>query len=473
MDRPVARFAHTSGVARCCYTADGRHLLSVGANMLMRKYSTTATDEEPVTFDRHIEGITCLALSDNGIVTGSEDASVIYSNSNGKDDRDIFRSTLPIRDVAFDRREQWVAIATDEQTVKLVNVQDMTKIKSLRHPKSVKHVTFHPSDNLLTTSCCDGIIYAWDLDGEPEIESRIQAIVPRVDKESYTSAKAAWHPDGSAFAAPTSSHDVVVVSRDGWKQQVLFKNGHFGSITDVAWSANGAYLATSGAGKVLIWSTRDQTIVARQDVGNIINLSWHPTANVISYASSEGRIYTWNSPVPSSARPPFGQVLTSAPLLPPTNNEVVAPVAEKQSNELMDDMASVDLQDDEVDEGEEEDNEVDPEMEDWIVDDENADASYNGLKRRNDLERTVDGSNKVNGKRSRVIRQEHFQPGSTPWRNNRRYLAFNMIGVIWTMKQEDYNTITVEFHDQESHHGYHFTDHFKFNKACLSKLAFI
>jgi chromosome transmission fidelity protein 4 len=42
----------------------------------------------------------------------------------------------------------------------------------------------------------------------------------------------------------------------------VFKNGHTGSITDLAWSPNGAYLATSSTdGKVNIWQTKDQTII--------------------------------------------------------------------------------------------------------------------------------------------------------------------------------------------------------------------
>jgi chromosome transmission fidelity protein 4 len=57
--------------------------------------------------------------------------------------------------------------------------------------------------------------------------------------------------------------DVQLVSMDGWEKQIVFKSAHSGHITDLAWSPNGAYLATSGTdGKVHIWQTKDQTIVA-------------------------------------------------------------------------------------------------------------------------------------------------------------------------------------------------------------------
>jgi chromosome transmission fidelity protein 4 len=49
---------------------------------------------------------------------------------------------------------------------------------------------------------------------------------------------------------------------EGWEKQIIFKSGHTGQITDLAWSPNGAYLASSGTdGKVHIWQTKDQTII--------------------------------------------------------------------------------------------------------------------------------------------------------------------------------------------------------------------
>jgi chromosome transmission fidelity protein 4 len=50
---------------------------------------------------------------------------------------------------------------------------------------------------------------------------------------------------------------------DGWEKQIIFKSVHSRHITDLAWSSNGAYLATSGTdGKIEIWQTKDQTVVA-------------------------------------------------------------------------------------------------------------------------------------------------------------------------------------------------------------------
>jgi chromosome transmission fidelity protein 4 len=141
------------------------------------------------------------------------------------------------------------------------------------HSKSVKHITFHPNGNIVTTSSSDGSIYVFSITSEEaSLLKKIDGIIPAVDVESETSSKVAWHPDGTVFAAPTSLNgnplssvftiDIQLVTMDGWEKGILFKNGHTGSITDLAWSPNGVYLATSSTdGKVHIWHTKDQTIL--------------------------------------------------------------------------------------------------------------------------------------------------------------------------------------------------------------------
>ncbi|KAJ1954551.1 DNA polymerase alpha accessory factor Mcl1, partial [Dipsacomyces acuminosporus] len=63
-----------------------------------------------------------------------------------------------------------------------------------------------------------------------------------------------------------------------------------------------------------------------------------------------------------------------------------------------------------------------------------------------------------------------FQPGSTPWINNRRYLAFNMVGSVVSIAQDaSYNTIEVEFYDKSMHRDFHFSDSYKFSMAALSE----
>lgn len=161
-----------------------------------------------------------------------------------------------------------------ETNAKVVNTVSPSRVIILRgHSKSVKHIAFHPNGNIVTTSASDGCIYVFSITSEEaSLVKKIGGIIPAVDVDSDVSAKVAWHPDGSVFAAPTTSNgtalmcltdkDIQLVTVDEWEKQIIFKNGHTGDITDIAWSPNGSYLASSSKdGKVLIWQTKDQTIV--------------------------------------------------------------------------------------------------------------------------------------------------------------------------------------------------------------------
>ena len=61
-----------------------------------------------------------------------------------------------------------------------------------------------------------------------------------------------------------------------------------------------------------------------------------------------------------------------------------------------------------------------------------------------------------------------FQPGSSEWRGNRRYLCLNFVGAVWTVDQDSHYTVTVEFYDRDSHRDFHFTDTYHYDKACLT-----
>lgn len=132
-------------------------------------------------------------------------------------------------------------------------------------PKPVKHLSFDPSGTYICLSCTDGIVYTYSLSTEePELVKKTEGLIKSVDIESESSSRAIWHPDGRAFAVPTATRDIQVVSRSDGERQRIFSGGHMGDITALAWSPNGALLITAGSDKkILLWETRTQKILAR------------------------------------------------------------------------------------------------------------------------------------------------------------------------------------------------------------------
>ncbi|KAI9716896.1 MAG: hypothetical protein M1812_005045 [Candelaria pacifica] len=473
------RPAHTPGPTSLIYTPNGRKLISAGSNNAIRVY-TTGSDGEPNNVDDCQDSNTAVVATDEFFITGSEDGTVcMYSLQTYSLDKILVRCTLPVRDIALSPDGKWAAVASDELVVKVVNTEDMEKVLYLREQsKPVKHVSFHPSGSYLAVSCTDGVIYVYSMSTEtPQLVRKVELLIQSLETDAEASSRVEWHPDGRAFAVPTATRDIQVMSMSDWERQRAFTTGHLGQVTAVAWSPNGALMASAGADqKIFVWETKTQKVLARYDYPNVIALAWHPTENILSFTNSDGELFIYADFLSADHAPLLKKGLQPAPFIhdpltetsgnvrrPLTNGHKEPRLARRGSLDSLDDiLGSVDGLDDEED--------------DWVIDDDG--AGYNeGLNRFGKRDNGhLDGIDQVPGKRRathdswRARLHRSFQPGSTPWRGNRKYLltGLNLTGFVWTVDQDTHHTVTVEFYDREFHRDFHFTDPFLYDKACLN-----
>lgn len=466
------RPAHLQGSTHCVYTPDGTKLVTVGSNNTIRLYRT-GFDGEPMNIDECQEQNISVAANDEFFIVGSEDGTVsLYSLETNTFERFLTRCNLPVRDVSLSPDGKLCAVASDELTVKVVGTEDNSKIFHLKeHNKPTKHVAFDPKGSLLTVSCTDGVVYVYSMlapEG-PELIKKVDGVIGANETDSDASSVVAWHPDGRAFAAPTPTRDIQVISKNDWEKQRSFKNGHEGDITAVAWSPNGAMLATAAKDKkILIWQTKDQSIIARYEYPDVMDIAWHPTNNLLSFTTTLGEVYI----CPDFISDQFSILLKlpkqPAPFIHDPLSEISANARRPQVNgqpkphppaartELTDDLDS--LLDDGF--GDEDDG--------FVVDDDGAGYTLGRKRPAEDDGLFGDHPNK----RANLLRPQYhepFQPGATPWRGNRKYLCLNLIGFVWTVDQDTHNTVTVEFYDHEFHRDFHFTDTFLYDKACLNE----
>ncbi|KAJ9142318.1 Minichromosome loss protein 1 [Coniochaeta hoffmannii] len=473
--RPRARPAHTQGSTHCAYTPDGSKLVTVGSNNTIRLYKT-GFDGEPANIDECQEQNVAVSTNNDFFVAGSEDGTVsLYSLGSNTFDRFLLRCSLPVRDVALSPDSKWCAVASDELTVKLVDTDNMTNVRTLReHNKPTKHLSFHPKGDLLALSCTDGAIYVYSLTAaEPELIRKVDGVIGRLETDADASSKVVWHPDGRAFAVATPTRDVRVISKNDWEKQRSFSNGHEGDITALAWSPNGAMLATAAKDKkILIWATKDQSVIARHEYANVMDLAWHPTRNLLSFTTSDGEVYICPEFIPEQFAGLLKLPKQPAPFIHDplseisanTRRPVVANGLKPQQQRYVPRAGSPDSMADLLD------GDMDDELDDFVVDDDGAGYTLNGNGKRHAEDDDVFGEHA--NKRANLLRPQYheaFQPGSTPWRGNRKYLCLNLIGFVWTQDQDSHNTVTVEFYDREFHRDFHFTDTFLYDKACLNE----
>ncbi|MCJ1382676.1 hypothetical protein MMC17_005789 [Xylographa soralifera] len=473
------RPAHPAGPTFLTYTPNGRKLVTAGSNNVIRVY-TTGSDGEPTNIDDCQENNTAVAASNEFFITGSEDGTVcMYSLETNQYEKMLTRCSLPIRDIALSPDGLWAAVASDELTVKIVNTRDTDRILFLREqPKPTKHLSFHPSGSYLAASCTDGIVYTYRLSTEqPELERKVDGLIRALETDAEPSSKAIWHPDGRAFAAPTATRDIAVVSRGDGERQRTFSGGHMGDITALTWSPNGALLMTAGSDrKILLWETQTQKVLARYDYANVIDLAWHPHENMASFATSDGEVYIYADFVTPEFAPLLEKTLQLAPFIHDPLGEISGNTRRPIINGAKDELGIRPKRrgtPDSLDEILGSEGEA-HEEDDFVVDDDGAGYAFgvNSFgKRGNGHFGDIDG---VDPKR-RATHQpwsprihQSFQPGSTPWRGNRKYLCLNLIGFVWTVDQDTHHTVTVEFYDREYHRDFHFTDPYLYDKACLN-----
>ncbi|OJJ44164.1 hypothetical protein ASPZODRAFT_72494 [Penicilliopsis zonata CBS 506.65] len=473
--RPRGRPAHTPGITVLAYTPNGKKVVTGGSNSAIRIYSV-GQDGEPMTVDEGVEGHLGIGATNDSFIMGAEDGTVWqYNLESGRMDKLLVRCALPVRDIDVSKDGEWVAVASDELTIKVVNVEDMTKVKYLRdQAKGAKHVTFDPTGRYVLVSCTDGFLYIYSmLEDEPQLLKKLDGVIRKLEADKEATSRAVWHPDGTAFATAEATRDISIYSTAEWRKEKVFSGGHTGDITTLSWSPNGALLATAATdGQILLWETKSQTVLQRYDFPSVINLSWHPTQNSLSFTTLDGELFIHDDFVPKEYQPLLAKPLQAAPIyggaLAEMSENVMRPLANRPKepipprrragtpDSLDDILGSVDG------------------MDDFVEDDDGA-GYAEGInsfgKRTNDHLDDPRGHDAKRLMESQWRPRVHLpiQPGSTPWKGSRRYLCLNLTGTIWTVDQETHHTVTVEFYDRELHRDFHFTDPYLYDKACLNE----
>ncbi|KAI9313959.1 WD40-repeat-containing domain protein [Dichotomocladium elegans] len=413
----------------------------------------------------------------DGFASAGEDGAVVVYRNNAFE-KYLVRSTVPVRCLSYSASGKKVAVAGDEDIIRLILVQDISKVVRLEgHSKTVKSVAYSPSDSYLVSTDCDGDVLIWDLEhesGAPKCIKTLKGAMGKSQPDSSILGTIAWKPDSTQFAFAGRLFGASIYSVDGWIQTVSLDDGHYDDITTLAWSPNGTYLCTAGAdNQILVWDVEKKEIVAKRDSSGIVSgLAWHPSANQLAFTDRQGHLTVWNEPVPVTLVHPARSQKNHSVLDSLIEDEVTQTSVAKPHSLIRDEA------DEEVEEEVDNDVEMMSDMDDFVIDDDGAGYAEGAVehpaKQQHSLAR---GKGNKEG-RAHVFDPPRFQPGATEFRSvdttnavpregDRRYMAFNMFGVIYTIYQGAYSVINVEFHDQSSHRNFHFKDYTNYTIAAI------
>ncbi|KAK5671747.1 DNA polymerase alpha accessory factor Mcl1 [Batrachochytrium dendrobatidis] len=509
-------------------TAGADHLVKIYSTNLVRSGNETPLKLN----DTHTQPITALATHGSMLATGCKDQHVRLFDLDCMSLKSvIYRSTLDITHLAFSPNGKWISIGTDDGEVKLICIKDTTRTIALEgHSNTIKFVAFHPKDNIVVSSSTDGTLRIWRLNyAKNAAHDNKVSKIPSDMVDSAESVKVmrdlisrptagindlgyiTWHPSGSHFATRGRRQEVVVVQNGTWN--IMYKLITPDPASVLQYSPNGMYLLTVGVKEhFCIWRPevdREVPITNEKFAIPATGATWHPRSNELLTIDSIYNIGYIEKAIPAELpHPVTGQEKKIVKQLQKTDFEQSKskldqlfaeleaedePIskpnrlaskntfsADRRNNTTDSNMATYNnyADNEEIDEEEYE------EMCDFVVDDDGA-GYLEDLKRPSDALRYKERSRAtalselqlgglscynqpILGSTFSNEIQAAFQSGSTAELNSKRYLAFNLIGVVSSLKSDVHWTVNVEFHDK-SQRPFHFTDHYGYTMSALNE----
>ncbi|MGW3344542.1 caspase, EACC1-associated type [Nonomuraea rubra] len=199
--------------------------------------------------------------------------------------------------VAFSKSGKVLATGSADGTARLWEVSDTAKPRALAtlkgHKEQVGAVSFSPEGNLLATSSTDGTMRLWNVQ-DPAKPTQISVVTQNSDP-----TRAAFSPDGRLVALASTGGTISLLDvRTPAKPAVLATlTSAEGAVRSVTFAPNGRYLASSSAtGKVQLWDIAATELVgtASGHSGAVDDVVFSPDGAVLASASADATVRLWS-----------------------------------------------------------------------------------------------------------------------------------------------------------------------------------
>lgn len=388
-----------------------------------------------------------------------------------------------------------------DNDIRIVLVADNSKIVQLKgHKNTVKSVSYSSDGNYIVSCDANGTILVWSVgptEPVPRCVKSIFGLSYKAPMDSVLQSKVSWNPDNTSFACCSPNYDICVVSAGVWQTSYKLENEHTQEVITFAWSPNGYYLASASQDKLLVvWDTKTKKKVRSEiTAADVTGLAWHPVDNQLVVTNVMGETRFWDDVIPTdNSNYPHPATMKKQPVPVKPEPSTKTNVNHFEMNEAMED-------DDEEGEGEdldigddvmmsgEEDEEAGEDVGDFVIDDDGAGyvetPEQIRAKQQQRLQSNGVGNSSALIKSQRKLEAQFdapatFQPGETPFHKpevnpsfepatgERRYMAYNLVGIVTTIFEGDHSIVDVEFHDQSQYRNYHFTDQLNYSMAAIS-----
>ncbi|XP_055601577.1 WD repeat and HMG-box DNA-binding protein 1 [Uranotaenia lowii] len=477
--RSAMRYGHIVGYTSVAYQDDGERILSIGHDGDIRIWDGVF-DDDPVT--------TCVAenvwavLQYGDRVLIANDLNTVQAYKFPDLDKDGIEFRFTAYATCLGRNAKFLAAGSEDGTVKvkpLAEGGEEFEFGNLGGPVLSLGIS---EKDLLAASCGDGKLRVWNLNSKEEIKS-IDGLrkVKSFEGNVYIGSPSFEPVRGNLLAYP-KGREIIVLNTTTWEQVKVLNHAKISSdFTCCAFSPRGDFVAAgTDKGEVTVWDYKLGKIiegeVASMDPYPVTGLAWHPKNNgELVICDDQGQLGNVND------------IFDDAGDGNDDEGNDLMEMAEKEAN-------GIDDPDDDMDINDIYSKHVAGEKllaDDDESDDENT-FSVGKLKSQyaiteGDDERGADDrasskadhpqggddrAHSVMSDRYQVKSypmQDYFQPSSTPDHLEHRFLVYNHVGIVRAHSDDKENSIEVEFHDSQKHHGIHLNNYMNHTMAGLSE----
>uniref|UniRef100_A0A182XYT5 WD_REPEATS_REGION domain-containing protein n=1 Tax=Anopheles stephensi TaxID=30069 RepID=A0A182XYT5_ANOST len=438
------RYAHIIGYTTVIYQEDGNCIISVGYDGDFRIWHGIGDDDPPtVCVGEHVW--TALQYSDRVLIATDLNTVQAYKYPSLDKDGIEFRFTAYV--TCLTKNKRYMAAGSEDATIKVLSLDngEQFELENLGGP--VLSIDMSKRD-LLAASVGDGKIHVWDIKTR-ELQHTVRGLpVVKSFEAVLHFATPSFEPSKGNLLAYPNGKEVIVLNTISWEVVKRYVHPNPSTkLTVCGFSPLGDFVAAgSVAGDVCIWDCetgKPVEGVKQYEANPITKLVWNPKNNgELAISDANGQVGTVTDIFIESSEEDL-------------DGADIVEMAEKEEEE------SEDAYDHIFDKRKDGDN-----------------KDYGPVQKTggpySDGESGEDDDDDRGTVRSyreprSYPQQPPFQPGSTPHMLEHCYLVYNHVGIVRRHATAQENSIEVEFHDSQAHHGIHLNNFLNHTMAGLSE----
>ncbi|AGY58671.1 AAA family ATPase [Gloeobacter kilaueensis] len=282
---------HQGGIHQLKFNRSGKSLVSIGEDGTMRLWSM---DNGLVRrLQTHDSGHAVASFSPDGklVASGGTDQIIRLTNLDGKLIK-MLKTTGSLADgtvtsLSFSPDNLTIAAAYENLKVRIWRLTDGKLLHTLNgFTRAVSTVAYGASGSLIVTASTDGTVKLWRKDGT----------LIRTFRDCAAGPAIALSPDGKLIAVTNQNNSVILLDMNGSTKKTL--KGHTGVVTSLAFSPDGAILASSSEDQTAkLWRIHDSKLIANLQGHNreVTDINFSKDGHTIVSSSRDGSIKIWNA----------------------------------------------------------------------------------------------------------------------------------------------------------------------------------